>query len=85
MRDRPRRGPPSSAGRTGIERFVTVNGHVIPWEEGMTVSRILEVMNYTFRMLVIKVDGRLIKRSEYAGTVVPAGSDVRVIHMVAGG
>lgn len=51
----------------------------------MTITRVLEVMNYTFRMLVIKVDGRLIKRSEYAVTEVPAGADIRVIHMVAGG
>jgi sulfur carrier protein len=51
----------------------------------MTITRVLEVMHYTFRMLVIKVDGRLIQRSEYAATEVPAGADIRVIHMVAGG
>ncbi len=66
-------------------RTITVNGRTVPWEEGMTVKRILEVMNYTFRMLVIKVNGRLVKRKDYASTPVPPGADVKVIHLVAGG
>lgn len=71
--------------KTRIQTPIKVNGHMIPWEEGMTVTRVLEVMNYTFRMLVIKVDGRLVKRNEYPQTLVPPGADVRVLHMVAGG
>jgi thiamine biosynthesis protein ThiS len=64
---------------------ITVNGRTVPWEEGMTVQRVLEVMNYTFRMLVIKVDGRLVKRHDYASSQVPRGAEVKVIHLVAGG
>ena len=51
----------------------------------MTVQRVLQVMNYTFRMLVVKVDGRLVKREDYAESQVPPGADVKVIHLVAGG
>ena len=64
---------------------ITVNGRIVRWEEGMTVQRVLEVMNYTFRMLVIKVDDRLVKRDDYASFPIPAGADVKVIHLVAGG
>ena len=64
---------------------VTVNGRTVSWEEGMTVQRVLEVMNYTFRMLVVKVDDRLVKRENYTSFPIPAGADVKVIHMVAGG
>lgn len=64
---------------------ITVNGHAIPWEEGMTVRKVLQVMNYTFRMLVIKIDGRLVKRNEYDDTLVPEGADVMVYHMISGG
>jgi len=64
---------------------ITVNGRTVSWEEGMTVQRVLEVMNYTFRMLVIKVDDRLVKRDDYASFPIPSGADVKVIHLVAGG
>jgi thiamine biosynthesis protein ThiS len=66
-------------------RTITVNGRTIDWEEGMTVQRVLEVMNYTFRMLVVKVDDCLVKREDYASFTVPAEADVKVIHLVAGG
>ena len=62
-----------------------MNGRTVEWEEGMTVQRVLEVMKYTFRMLVVKVDGKLVKRDDYARTGVPEGADVKVIHLVAGG
>jgi len=66
-------------------KTITVNNNTINWEENMTISRLLEVMNYTFRMLVIKVDGRLIKKDEYETTIVKPGADVKVIHLISGG
>lgn len=70
---------------TSKKATITVNGRIIEWEDGMTVKRVLEVMNYTFRMLVIKVDDRIVKKDDYASFPIPAGADVKVIHMVAGG
>ncbi len=68
-----------------VGETITVNGRTVPWQEGMTVQTVLEVMNYTFRLLVIKLDGRLIKKENYKSAVVPENADVKVIHMVAGG
>lgn len=64
---------------------ITVNGHLIDWQDGMTVRDVLKVMNYTFRMLVVKIDGKLIKRDEYDTATVPAGAEVLVIHLISGG
>jgi len=64
---------------------ITVNDNIINWEENMTITRILKVMNYTFRMLVVKVDGKLVKKSDYESTIVSAGADVKVIHLMSGG
>ena len=64
---------------------ITVNDNIIDWEENMTITRILKIMNYTFRMLVVKVDGQLIKKNEYGSTIVSAGADVKVIHLMSGG
>ena len=55
------------------------------WHQGITIRDILTARNYTFRMLVTKVDGVLVKRSEYETTIVPDESDVKVIHLISGG
>ena len=64
---------------------ITVNGNTIEWEEGITVQDVLQKMNYSFRMLVIKVDGKLVKKTDYASAIVPSGADVQVIHLISGG
>ena len=66
-------------------KTITVNENSLKWEENMTIIRILKIMNYTFRMLVIKVDGKLVKKNEYESTIVSPGADVKVIHLISGG
>jgi thiamine biosynthesis protein ThiS len=65
--------------------MITVNGHRLEWHEGMTVRDILTAKNYTFRMLVTKINGELVKRSDYDTATVPDGADVKVIHLISGG
>jgi sulfur carrier protein len=66
-------------------KFIIVNEEKIPYEENMTVTRVLQVMNYIFRMLLVKVNGQLIPKKDYAATIVPEGAKVEVIHMISGG
>ena len=68
-----------------IMKKITVNDNIIDWEEDMTITRILKIMNYTFRMLVVKVNGKLVKKVDYASTIVPPDADVKVIHLISGG
>lgn len=68
-----------------MSKIITVNGNVIDWFEGMTVTDVLSVMNYTFKLLVIHVNEDVIKRDEWPETKVPAGADVKVIHLMSGG
>ena len=65
--------------------MITVNGSPLEWHPGMTVAEILKVRNYIFRMLVVQVNGDLVKRGTYDTAVVPDGADVQVIHMISGG
>lgn len=64
---------------------ITVNRNTVEWKEGMTVRDVLAVMNYTFRMLVIKVNGTIVKKENWDSFIVPEGADVRVIHLMSGG
>ncbi len=64
---------------------ITVNDNILKWEENMNINVILQRMNYTFRMLVVKVDGKLVKKNDYNSTIVYPDSDVKVIHLISGG
>ncbi|MBT3168941.1 MAG: sulfur carrier protein ThiS [Candidatus Cloacimonetes bacterium] len=64
---------------------IRVNDNEINWEKNMTINRILEVMNYTFRMLVVKVNDELVKKENYDKFIVPKNADVKIIHLISGG
>ena len=64
---------------------ITVNENIVEWHDNLTISELLKIMKYTFPMLVIKVDGQLIKRDQYKIFVVPNNSDVKIIHLMSGG
>ncbi len=64
---------------------ITVNGNPVDWEEGLTINGLLRKMNYTFRLLVIKMNGALVKKDQYETTAVPPGAKVDVIHLISGG
>lgn len=66
-------------------KVITVNGNTIEWQDGLTISAILVKMNYTFKMLIVKLNGHLIKKDLYATTLVPEDADVAVIHLISGG
>lgn len=62
-----------------------VNGTELPWQEGLVVNDALKLMNYTFKMLVIKLNGELVKKADYASTIIPENADLKVIHLISGG
>jgi thiamine biosynthesis protein ThiS len=57
----------------------------VSWEEGLTVSNLLERLRYTFAHIIVKVNGEVIPREEYHICTIPDGADVWVIHLIAGG
>ena len=64
---------------------IKVNENIVEWHDNLTISELLKIMKYTFPMLVIKVDGQLIKKDQYKTFVVPNNSDVKIIHLMSGG
>lgn len=51
----------------------------------LTISELLKEKNFTFKMLVIKVNNQLVKKSEYNTSMVKEGDDVMVLHLISGG
>lgn len=55
------------------------------WEEGLTVSELLERLRYSFPHIIVKVNGEVVPPEEFPTRAIPDGADVRVIHLIAGG
>jgi len=64
---------------------IDVNTNPIDWVEHETITRLLRRMNYSFPLVVVKIDGQVIPKSRYSDTIVPDGSVVEVIHLISGG
>ncbi len=65
--------------------MIKVNENKVDWEAGMTVRSLLIKMTYTFPMLVVKINGNLVKKADYDTTLIPDEAEVMVIHLISGG
>ncbi len=51
----------------------------------MTVSEILKFKSFTFPRIIVRLNGRLIKKPAYPDTIVMHGDILNVIHLISGG
>jgi len=66
--------------------MICVNGQYdVPWRPGMTVQDVLDVLNFTFRMIVVKLDGQIVLRPDWPATEVSDGAEMQAIHLISGG
>ena len=54
-------------------------------ENEITVQQLLNIKKFTFKMLVIKINGKLVKNENYNTAVIVDGDTVEVIHLISGG
>lgn len=78
-------GVPVPAGGAERGTRLLVNDDLLEWQDGMTVRDVLVAKNYIFKLLVITVNGTLVPRGSYDEAPVPAGADVKVVHLISGG
>jgi len=64
---------------------ITVNQEARGWVEGETVTELLLRMKYTYPLVAVKIDGRLIPKAEYQRQTIPDNSIVEVVHLMSGG
>ncbi|MTI81094.1 MAG: sulfur carrier protein ThiS [Firmicutes bacterium] len=65
--------------------MIKVNGRDFPWEEGLTVTKLLEKKNYTFPSIVIKINDKTISEDQWEIMAIEDGDDVKAIHLITGG
>ena len=51
----------------------------------ITVEKILELKKYSFRLRIVKINGRIIDRDSYAREIIHDGDTVQVIYLMSGG
>lgn len=56
----------------------------LPQEE-ITVGELLKIKNFTYKMLVVKVNQRIVRKHEYDSAMIKDGDDITVLHLVTGG
>lgn len=53
--------------------------------DSLTVAELILYKNFTFKLLVTKINGKLVKKDERAFALIKEGDDVTVMHLVSGG
>jgi thiamine biosynthesis protein ThiS len=53
--------------------------------EAMTVSEMLELKKYSFRMRIVKINGELIFGDKYGSTIIHNGDNIQMIYLMSGG
>ncbi len=64
---------------------ITVNNKEVDFIENETIKLLLKRMHFTFPMIVVKANGKLIKKNEYSKFIIKNNSKVDVIHLISGG
>jgi thiamine biosynthesis protein ThiS len=67
-----------------MEITLNNNKETIP-EENISVADLIRIRNYTFKMLVTKVNGQLVRKEDREKVFIKAGDDVMVMHLISGG
>ncbi len=65
---------------------ITLNNRIEEIDrDTITVQQLIEYKSYTFKLLVTKVNDRLVKKDERKSIQINDGDKVVVLHMVSGG
>ena len=51
----------------------------------LTVQELLNIKNFTFKMLIIRINGNIVKKDQYKKTFIHDDDDVMVLHLISGG
>lgn len=64
---------------------IVVNNKEVDWVENETVKELLKRMKYTFPLVIVKINGKIIPSDKYTDIKIPKKARIQVIHMISGG
>lgn len=54
-------------------------------KSSITVEELLAIKNFTFELIIVRINGALVKKENYSTQLITPGNDVQVIHVFGGG
>ncbi len=57
----------------------------IPGRDSMSVTELLEYKQFSFKFLVVRINGKTIKPGDFDSSLIADGDQVQVIHLISGG
>ena len=54
-------------------------------KESLTINELLKLKKFSFTRLVVKINGKLVKRENYDADSFRENDNVEIIHMISGG
>lgn len=66
---------------------ITLNNKIEEFvgRETISVSELLAMKNYTFKLLVVRINNKPVPREEFDTTFIKDGDNVMVLHLISGG
>jgi len=65
---------------------ITLNNRIEVFDaDTLTIAELLQIKNFTFKMLIVKINEKLIKKEDYQSAVINDGDHVMVLHLISGG
>jgi len=80
-----RRALEAAMSQTQTNIDVTVNGKQATIPDGQTVHDYLAIRGLHDRMVVVDLNGQIIRRAEYKSAMISAGDRIEIVHFVGGG
>jgi len=53
--------------------------------ENLSVSEMLKIKKFSYKMRIVKINSLLIPREEYESTIIHEGDNVQMIYLMSGG
>lgn len=67
------------------EDMIHLADQVMPWWPGMTLADVIRELKADRHVVVVRLDGKLVSRPDFAVTQVPDEAEVELLPMIAGG
>ena len=64
---------------------IEVNSKNVDWVQNETVEGLLKRMRYTFPLVVVKINDKVVPKQDFSEVLVQDRSRIAVIHMISGG
>ncbi len=66
--------------------LITLNNNTESFNaDQLNITEILAIKNYSFKLIIVKLNNLLINKPEYESVQVKDGDDLKIIHLMSGG